>query len=423
MAIPIQACRICGNRNLEPVLSLGEQALTGVFPRKCGEDVPRGPIELVRCSEKDGMKACGLLQLVHHYPLELLYGESYGYRSGLNAATERHLESVVQYIEKQILLSAGDLILDIGSNDGTLLSKYPEGKCRLVGIDPTGEKFRKYYPSHLELVPDFFSFQAVRQHVGERKARVITSIAMFYDLEAPLDFVNQVSECLADDGIWVIEQSYMPRMLEILAYDTVCHEHLEYYGLRQVDWIMRRAGFRILDVEFNAINGGSFRVTLAKKDAPFPSQEKKIEAILEEEIEKGLHREAPYTEFSKRVEKHREAFILKIREIRGRGETIFGYGASTKGNVLLQYCDLTPDEIKCIAEINEDKFGCYTPGTSIPIVPEKEAREKKPDYFLVLPWHFREGIVKREKAFLKTGGKLLFPLPEIEEISGLEEVE
>ena len=405
----IARCRICGNTELVPVLDLGHQALTGLFPKSASQDVERMPLELVKCQ---GDAHCGLLQLRHTGDLARMYGEKYGYRSGLNRSMVQHLRGKVRRILDRVPASAGDLVIDIGSNDGTTLRAYPN-ELALVGIDPTGEKFRSYYPSHVELIPDFFSAAAVRDRYGARKARIVTSFSMFYDLEDPTSFMREVHEILADDGIWVLEQSYMPTMLERNSYDTVCHEHLEYYGLRQIQWMAQEAGFRILDVEFNDVNGGSFSVTVAKVRSPLASNEAIVTSTLSREDDLGLPTLAPYRAFEERVSEHRRQLIGLLHEINSSGKRVFGYGASTKGNVILQYCNLTDRDLTCIAEVNEDKFGAFTPGSLIPIVPEAEARRMKPDFFLVLPWHFRDAILSREAEFLRAGGRLVFPMPSV----------
>ena len=411
----IQKCRICGNDNLVSILNLGNQFLTGVFPRNREQKITSGPLELVKCQEKDDGNSCGVVQLKHSYEHHELYGENYGYRSGLNQSMVNHLHNIVERIMKLVSISSGDLVIDIGSNDSTLLQVYPKKNLILVGIDPTGEKFKEYYPAYVHLIPDFFSVKVVKNNFGEKRAKVITSIAMFYDLENPLDFMRQVYDILADDGIWVFEQSYMPFMLEKTAYDTICHEHLEYYCLKQIKWMAERVGFKIIDIELNNVNGGSFCVTVAKKNSSF-QETAVIEKLLKEEENKGLSGLKPYEDFRQRVYKHREDLVQFIEKIRAEGKLMLGYGASTKGNVILQFCNITNRDIPFIAEINEDKFGCFTPGTYIPIISEEEAKAKKPDYLLVLPWHFKENFLQREKQYMDDGGKILMPLPKIEVI-------
>lgn len=400
----IEACRICGNRHLEPVLDLGEQALTGVFPADRNTKITSGPLRLVKCT---GEAACGLLQLEHSYDLGEMYGENYGYRSGLNQSMVRHLHGKVARILSLVSLNEGDLVVDIGSNDSTTLQAYPKTGCTLVGIDPTGIKFKNYYPPHINLIPDFFSAQKLQENFPGRKAKVVTSFSMFYDLEAPLRFVEEIAEVLADDGIWVFEQSYMPLMLERNAYDTVCHEHLEYYGMQQVKWMAERVGLKILDVEFNDINGGSFSVTAAKKDATYPVYEG-LDALLDKESKAGLDGLTPYLEFAARTAASKRQLLDFVREAKAQGKTIAGLGASTKGNVVLQYCGLTDKDIVAIGEVNADKFGHYTPGSLIPIVPETELLENEPDYLLVLPWHFRSFL---ESKYKLKHARLVFPLP------------
>ena len=250
--------------------------------------------------------------------------------------------------------------------------------------------------------------------VQKTKAKIITSIAMFYDLEDPLHFMRQIESILADDGIWHFEQSYMPFMLQANAYDTICHEHLEYYALKQIKWMTDRVGLKIINVEFNQINGGSFAVSVAKQNTNYPACDELVQEILKKEQDMGLYSIVPYQKFQDGIFQHREGLLSALRQIRKNGKLILGYGASTKGNVILQFCGIDDLLIPVIAEVNEEKFGCFTPGTYIPIMSESEAKAKAPDYFLVLPWHFKENLIAREQDFLKNGGRMLFPLPEIE---------
>jgi NDP-4-keto-2,6-dideoxyhexose 3-C-methyltransferase len=402
----ISRCRICGASRLERVLDLGEQFLTGVFPRSKDEQVTCGPLRLVKCVADEG---CGLLQLEHSYDLGEMYGENYGYRSGLNPSMVAHLQRKVAKISGQVALTAGDLVIDIGSNDGTTLGAYAQPGLTRVGIDPTGTKFREFYPAGVDLIPEFFSSALFRARFGDRKARVITSFSMFYDLEAPMDFMRQVHEILADDGIWVFEQSYMPSMLRTNSFDTVCHEHLEFYGLSQIQWMADRVGFQIVDVEFNDVNGGSFSVTArraSKEEAPLAS----VRKILDAEISERLHTLDPYRAFEARARAARDALVGFVREARAKGKVVAALGASTKGNVLLQYCGFTSDDIVAVGEVNPDKFGHLTPGTWIPIVPESDLLSRRPDYLLVLPWHFRQFF---ETAIAFRRRRLVFPLPDL----------
>lgn len=404
----ISKCRISGSTHLVSVLNLGEQSLTGVFPRDVSQPVTRGPLELVWCPDS------GLLQLKHSYSLSEMYGDNYGYRSGLNASMVAHLSGKVRGIERQFTLNAGDWVLDIGSNDGTLLKAYSSPGINRVGMDPTASKFREFYPSDVEVVTEFFDGDRFLGVSGGRQAKVITSIAMFYDLEDPNAFVRDIARALAPDGIWHFEQSYMPSMLRTNAYDTVCHEHIEYYSLRVIQNLLARNGLRIINVQMNSVNGGSVAVTACHEAALIPSARPIIEWMLQQEENWGLNSAKPYRQFEDRVFKHRADLQRLIQTLSADGKLVLGYGASTKGNVLLQFCQFGPKQIPAIAEVNPEKFGAYTPGTLIPIISEAEARAMRPDYFLVLPWHFKSTIVQREKDYLAAGGKLIFPLPEIE---------
>ena len=400
-------CRICRNTNLITVLSLGEQSLTGVFPKHMTDKVTSGPLDLVWCT------CCGLLQLKQSYNLDEMYGDNYGYRSGLNASMVRHLTNKIKTLENLVTLSEHDIVVDIGSNDATSLKAYT-AKCKKVGIDPTGTKFREYYTDDINLIPDFFSKEIFFNHYPKEKAKIVTSIAMFYDLEDPTAFVEDIEAILSDNGIWHFEQSYMPSMLRSNAYDTICHEHLEFYSFKVIKNLLESCGLRVIDVQMNAINGGSFAITACKPDAAYHSNTPVIEWMLRQEEDMGLDTPKPYRNFEEKVFLHRKNLVELIEALVKDGKKIFGYGASTKGNVLLQFCGLTSRHIPCIADVNPDKFGCYTPGTDIPIVSEEEARAMKPDYFLVFPWHFKHSILEREREFTEQGGKFIFPLPEIE---------
>jgi len=307
-------------------------------------------------------------------------------------------------------LNEGDLVIDIGSNDSTTLQAYPSSGPVLVGIDPTGSKFHSYYPSHIQLIPDFFSAELVKRHFPGKKAKIITSFSMFYDLEDPMGFMQQVYDVLADDGIWVFEQSYMPTMLETNSYDTVCHEHLEFYALRQINWMASRVGFKIIDVEFNHINGGSFSITVSKSQGDL-TVNSSVQQILDDERAKGLDTLAPYQAFAERAAKTKRDLLKFIELANAEGKSIAVIGASTKGNVLLQYCGLSVKEIEYVGEVNPEKFGCYTPGSWIPIIPEEDLIAKEPDYLIVLPWHFRSFFVSNRKF---SGMSLVFPLPNVE---------
>ena len=403
----IKNCRICESSNLSTMLSLGEQYLTGVFPKSREEVISSGPLDLSWCSN------CGLLQMKQSYSLDEMYGENYGYRSGLNASMVMHLTNKIQTLERLVKLDKNDLVIDIGSNDATSLKAYT-GKHRKVGIDPTGLKFKEFYTDEISLIPTFFTADAFKRYFPNEKAKIITSIAMFYDLESPMAFVKDIEQCLTDSGIWHFEQSYMPSMLRTNSYDTICHEHLEFYSFKVVKNLLESCNMRVVDVQMNSINGGSFALTACKTGAEYVSNNAIINWMIQQEDDMGLDTPKPYRDFEERVFKHRKNLIDLIEALVSDGKKVYGYGASTKGNVLLQFCNFTTRQIPFIAEVNEEKFGSFTPGTNIPIISEKEAKDMKPDYFLVLPWHFKHSILERERAFIGQGGKFIFPLPEIE---------
>ena len=403
----ISACRICKSSDLAPVIDLGMQALTGRFPAAGEPDPPSAPLELVRCTD------CGLVQLRHSVDVGEMFGDAYGYRSGINATMRNHLAGISGELAKAASLSSGDVVLDIGCNDGTLLTSYPVAGLTRIGIDPIAENFRSLYPKELDVRTDFFNAKTFAAASPGRKARAITSISMFYDLEDPGAFVGDIAASLADDGIWVLEQSYLPTMLEASSYDTICHEHLEYYALAQIDRLVREKGLRIFDVKLNGINGGSFQIWVCHEGAPYAVNAPAIEELKIKEQQLRLNTDAPFAAFRKSVEDNNRALREFVEAAKKDGKNVYVYGASTKGNVLLQYLGLGNDLLMGCAEKNPIKYGRRTPGTGIPIVPEEEARAKA-DYFLVLPWHFRDEFVAREADFIADGGKLIFPMPKFE---------
>ncbi len=410
----IEKCRLCGNTRLEPVLDLGNQALTGRFMRPEEADPTTGPLELVLCHGDEGGEHCGLLQLAHTYDLAEMYGETYGYRSAQSQTMINHLHDIVNRAVKIAAPKPGDAILDIGCNDGTLLGCYEGMGFKRYGVDPSSERFKSEYPKDISLLVDFFGKKQVDTAFGEQKYKIVTSIAMFYDLDDPMSFMREVKDVLATDGIWVTEQAHMGTMLTNLAFDSVCHEHLDYYNLKQIQWMAERCGLKVLDVDLQEVNGTSFCVTFAHSDSSLAGHPENVARILEEERRAGFDTLQPYQAFAERVELFRETVRSFFQDAHASGKSIFGYGASTKGNVVLQYCGITKEDMPAIAEKYEWKFGMVTPGSRIPIISETEARARKPDYLFILPWHFREEITARESAYLEDGGALVFALPQFE---------
>ena len=368
-------------------------AFTGIFPSP-GEEVPTGRLALALCTGP-----CSLLQLADHFDLSLLYGPHYGYRSGLNASMKAHLEETASKLVEMASPDPGDIWLDIGSSDGTLLAAAPSYMTR-IGVDPSAEKFLSFYPRETISIVGFFPNREVDALLEVQKAKVITSIAMFYDLEDPLMFAARVKDALSPDGLWYIEQSYLPRMLEQNAYDTICHEHIEYYALKQIDYIAKRVGFKIVSVGFTQTNGGSFEVVLAHGTSSY-QEEPNLATLLRNEASLGLDAPATYEFFKLSIDKQKRDLLSLLAEL---PSPVWGFGASTKGNVLLQYCKLGPANLAGIYDINEDKNGKVTPGTHIPI---SSTPPDDPTY-VVLPWHFRTNILANNH------GKFIFPLPHVE---------
>lgn len=405
----ISACRLCGGSDLTNVIDFGQIAFTGVFPESSREQVPLGRLNVLFCS------GCSLAQLGDSFPAEILYGDNYGYRSGLNKSMVTHLETTVKRLENVVDLHQGDVVCDIGSNDATLLNSYSVPGLQKIGIDPTISKYWSFYREDSIPVADFFSSKAYFEKL-EKKAKIVTSIAMFYDLESPVDFAREVHKIIESDGVWHFEQSYTPWVLRTGSFDTICHEHLEYYTLKTIKVILDQSGFEIVGVSTNAINGGSISVTATPKSKN--SREIPVQAkwLLEMEEAHGFNTLTAWQTFSNVVDQHKSDLLRLLMQSNESGQVTLGLGASTKGNVLLQVIGIDQELIPAIGEVNEYKWGRVTPGSNIPIISEKEVIDRRPENVLILPWHFRETFVNNLRPQVELGMKLIFPLPEVEVI-------
>ncbi len=407
-ATPLQVtarttCRSCGDSWLIEVLDFGNRYISN-FPDTADDArLPRAPLELMLCTH------CTLLQLRHTVPSEWLY-RRYWYKSGVNASMCRALSDIARRGSEFASLVSGDSVLDIGCNDGTLLRSYSVPGIRRVGFEPAENLQSDASRGTDRVIPDFFSARLV---AGEQ-FRVITSIAMFYDLEDPNAFVADIASVLAPNGVWVIEMHYLPLTLARNAFDAVCHEHLEYYSLRSLEALLARHGLVAADVETNEVNGGSVRVYAVHAGSPaasLPSRRERVEGKRAEEESLALDRPQTYEEFGGRVQRIGSQLNRWLGRERAEGRKIYVYGASTKGNTLLQVFAIDRSLVHGAAERNPEKWGKFTVGTWIPIVSEEEARLGADD-FLILPWHFLSGICDRERPFLSRGGRLIAPLPE-----------
>jgi len=407
-------CRVCEGE-FDSVLSLGEQYVSNfLLPEQ--PDGAKAPLELVLC------RRCGLLQLRHTVPGEAMY-KNYWYRSGTNQTMRTALADIANTAERLLRLRAGEAVLDIGCNDGTLLASYQTHGIYRIGFDPA-ENLAVFSRKVADrVVTGFFESEPFHRdpELKNRRPKIVTSIAMFYDLEDPNKFVSDIKKVMDPGGLWVVQMSYLPLMLQQNDFGNICHEHLEYYSLRSLEYLLKKHDLVLADVELNDVNGGSFRAYIrnleanpnAFGDSLYRQQAgSRISALREKETNMELEKTKPYREFAIRVEQiKREVSVFVRDQVRGN-KTVFVYGASTKGNAMLQYFGLDHRLITAAAERNPDKWGKVTVGTRIPIVSEDEARMTKPDYFLVLPWHFLNEFRERERNYLLSGGRFIVPLPQ-----------
>lgn len=407
-------CRVCESSALTKVIDFGEQYLQGLFikPGKPLPPMEKYPTSLVWCDMTKNDQGCGLLQMSCTVPPEILY-ETYWYRSGINQTMRDHLRGIaneaVDMIEKD-----SARILDIGCNDGTLLKYFPKEYTKF-GIDPSN--VARDINGDITVINDIFPSEELTKKTRGEPFDIITSIAMFYDLENPIDFVMQVKKNLSDQGLWIFEMSYMPRMLKMNAYDTICQEHLEYYSLAVIEYVLKKADMKMIKVSLNDINGGSIRCFATHRDnSKFRKFEllQNIQELFKAELDMELHTEKPYREFQVRINKHKEELSSLLNNFKREGKRIHVYGASTKGNTILQLCGIDNAIIDYAADRSPDKHGAQTLGTNIPIISEAESRAMQPDYYLVLPWHFRKEFLERERETLEKGVGMIFPLPTLE---------
>mgnify|MGYP001162611122 FL=1 len=404
----IEQCRICQNNNLKHILGLGNQHLVDFLDNK--EDINYvAPLELVLCSKKDN--GCGLLQLQHTVPPDLLY-RKFWYKSGVNQTIRDDLKDIVRKAEKKIDLYDGDFVIDIGANDGTLLRFYNNSSLKLIGFEPATNLMEEASSGTFKIFNEYFNSRIFEESFGNKKAKIITSISIFYDLDNPHDFVEDITKILDENGIWILQMNYLVTMLENFAFDNIVHEHLEYYSLQSLEHLLDKHGLEVFDVEQNDINGGSIRAFIKFKDSNKFSISKRVNDMMVYETKIGLSDEKTYLDFARQIKSLKQQTCKFIKDEINNGKKIYVYGASTRGNTLLQYYGLNSQFIQAASERNPAKWGKYIVGSMIPIISEEQARLEKPDYFLILPWYFADEFVNRERKFLDDGGKFLIPLPQ-----------
>jgi len=411
-----QTCRLCGSKSLTAILDLGPQMLASAFVSKENEDrlpTRKVPLELVRCNPELDENACGLVQLKHTFPSDIMYTD-YWYASGVNQTMRDALADITSKAVQYVNIVDGDIAVDIGCNDGTLLKSYKNTALELVGFDPA-KNFVGVVGEGFTRINDYFNKQSYIAAKGQKKAKIVTSIAMFYDLEDPVSFSKDIFDILADDGIWVLQMADLPNMLAHNMFDNICHEHTTYYSLAPMEYIFKRCGMKLVDVEMNNVNGSSYRFYIRKVAGPdaAPDAAKRIAKVRFDEFNMALDTDVPYKKFKENIERNKNDLLFFINQERAKGKKIFVYGASTKGNVLLQYCGLNEETIPYAAERNPRKWGTKTLGSNIPIISEEEARAMQPDYFLVLPYHFLDEMITRESEFIERGGKFIVPVPTV----------
>jgi dTDP-4-dehydrorhamnose reductase/SAM-dependent methyltransferase len=406
---------ICGNKELISCIDIGNQYLSSIFPENLGYrgELKKYPLEIVQCAKTNDSQ-CGSLQLAYDFDLSEMY-EHYPYTSSSNTAMKRILLDVANSGRNLGILRDGDTILDIGGNDGTLLSFFEKENLNLVCIDPAQNVESIVHSDKFVRVNDFFTSDNFKR-VSKEKAKLVFGIAMFYHLHDPINFCKQVDEILHDEGVLIVQMAYLPAMIKTNMYDNIVHEHAGYYGMQHMKWVLEKAGLEPFDVELNDVYGGSFRIFAKKRGNLRFQATERLKETLRQEIRDGIFDTKTYSEFMFRVNQTKKKLQELIREIRAQGKKVWIYGASTKGNTIMQFCDIGADLIEAAADANPFKFGKYIIGSDIHIVNEKVMRDEKPDYLLALPYSFVDAFREREKELVESGTKFIVPLPEVKVI-------
>lgn len=382
-------CRLCGSSRLDEIFSLGNLYVSTFVEHK-GDNIGKAPLTLIYCED------CTLLQLKDTAPQELMYSKHYWYRSGISPVICNDLKEITKVAQERVPLSKGDIVLDIGTNDGTMLKYYPADVIR-VGCEPADNLIEAVKKVTSHVIHDFWSYGEWKKMFGEKKAKIITAIGMFYDMEDPNQFIRDAAKALHKDGIFIAQLMCLRPMLETNDLGNVVHEHLEFYSYESLVYLFEKNGLEIFKVEENTINGGSYRIFARHFDKGSIAYPEKFT-------------KQDYLDFHERIKKIKKECVAFIKQEVKKGKKIYAYGASTKGNTILQYFGLDTSLLSGIADKSKEKWGKYTVGSWIPIVNEQEAREKA-DYFLVLPWAFFETFYQREKEWVQKGGKFIVPFP------------
>ena len=401
----IKQCRNCKSKKLITLFSLGNLCFTGKFS-SLNDNIKKKPVTVVLC------KSCELVQLAHNYDLKYLYGPDYGYRTGINRTMTDHVKKITQTLAKKTSLKKNDLVLDIASNDGTLLNSYKKNIIKF-GVDPILNKYKKNYKNIRYSISGFFSASKVKEKT-KKKFKIISALSVFYDLLNPNKFLRDVKTLLLPEGVFLLEFADLASIIKYKMFDTICHEHLEYYSSKVIINLVKKNDLRVFDIKQNFINGSSKQYYICHKNSKIKSKSKIINKTLRSESKLKLNTVKTFKEFIQKINFLKTQLNNKIKYIRRNNQSIHCYGASTKGNVLLQYFNIDNKKISFAAERNKNKYGLVTPGSKIKIISEENSRKMKPDYYLVLPWHFKKEILKREKNTLRTGTRFIFPLPNFE---------
>lgn len=397
-------CRACQRKTLNLFLSLGQMPLVNRFiePEALSCDEKRYPLDVAFCHN------CGMVQLADVVPPTEMFSD-YLYFTGASEPMRQHFLSMVTEILESVGASEGDLVVDVGSNDGTLLSQYP-GWVRRLGIEPSSNLAQEAERHGITTMCDFLNVAAANRAVElHGNATIVTATNVFAHVDDIRGFLDAAQVLLGGSGALVIEVPYLLDMLTNVEFDTIYHEHLSYFAVRPLLGVFESQGFEVTSVKRIPVHGGSLRIYVRPSRNPQHSPIAK--EFVSAELEAGLGTNAPYRRFATNVAAIRSRLCELVISLKDSGEAVAAYGAPAKGNTLLNYCGITADMIDYVTDTTPAKQGRYTPGTRIPVVHPSALVERTPDYALLLAWNYKDSILKKETEYRKNGGKFIVPIP------------
>ena len=402
-----QACRACGGADLHAFLSLGPQPLANSFLRSPAEFAAeeKYPLDVYHC------RTCSLVQLMDVIDAEALF-RNYIYVTGTSATIAEHNARHAAKLVEMMGIGASDLVLEVASNDGSLLRHYREHGVRTLGVEPATNIAAEAVAAGIPTVNRFFHHAAARELRAEHgPAKVVIGNNVLAHVDDTSDFLAGCREMLTEDGLAVIEVPYLQEVLDGLEYDTVYHEHLCYFGVMALARLCESVGLVIRRIDHVPVHGGSIRMYAGRAEH-FGAHDPDVVRLVRREADAGFNNPARYERFAADVADNRERLVGLLKRLKREGKSVAAYGAPAKGNTLLNYCGIDTSLIPYTVDKNPWKVGAFTPGMHIPVLDVATLLERQPDYVLILAWNFADEIVAQQHVYRERGGRFIVPIPQ-----------